>query len=532
MAAQNHNDSLSFGDALFLYLERDGMPLHIASVSVFDGPIAFNEYMRFVESRIDVVPRYRQRVQIPPLNLGLPTWTPDPNFDLRNHVRQVRLARSTTAAFKDMAARILGKTMDHSRPLWDLTLVHGLPRNQTGLVIRVHHCLADGLAGIGLMNALMDTNPTAQSATSRPHHAAPIPAAEPSLLDTLVQSSLAAVQQLLSAHSEVLTFAETLLKPHHGNSERNAAQAKQGFPANFEQLLPGVASPAERMPFNKVCRGPQKFHWAEIPLGQIKAVKNASEATVNEVALATIASVIRQYVQRHGVAVDGRSVRIVVPVSIRAKEDAGELGNRITFIPVTLPLDIARPKKLMAAVREQMTILKETRLAEMVGFVGTLLGTVPTPLQALLGPLVSQLPLSVCNLIFTNVRGSEVPLFLLGRKMIACYPYVPIGGEMGMNCAMLTYNGTAFFGFTGDVNAVPDLGKFEKLLAASFGDLKRSLLRSRSASRPRLPRTDATPKHATATSTAQPANPAKSPTETAETGSDEPTPPRVHAAVA
>jgi len=526
MAGEHNNNSLSFGDALFLYLERDGMPLHIASVTVFDGAIEFEDFIHFVESRIDVVPRYRQRVQIPPLNLGLPTWTQDVTFDLRNHIREVRLARSATPAFKEMAARILSQTMDHSRPLWDLTLVHGLPHNQTGLIIRVHHCLADGLAGIGLMNALMDPNPLLERSSKRPEHAASPQATEPSLLDTLIHSSLSAVQQLLSAHSEVLTFAETLLKPRngHGTGKESASQ----LTSQFDQFLPGVASPAERLPFNTVCRGPQKFHWAEIPLDKIKEVKNACGATVNDVALATIASVVRRYAQSHGVHVEGRSVRIVVPVSVRAQEDAGQLGNRITFLPVTLPLDVTRPKQLMAVVREQMAILKEARLAEMVGFAGTLLGTIPTPLQALLGPLVSQLPLSVCNLIFTNVRGSESPLYLLGRKMIACYPYVPIGGEMGMNCAMLTYNGTAYFGFTGDVNAVPDLARLEKMLAASFAELKRSLLQSRSGRRTRLPRTGADPKRVEASARAQQARVAgDEPPE-----GDEPTPPHVRTAVA
>jgi hypothetical protein len=129
----------------------------------------------------------------------------------------------------------------------------------------------------------------------------------------------------------------------------------------------------------------------------------------------------------------------------------------------------------MVAVREQMTLLKNARLAELVGVAGTMLGTIPSPLQALLGPLISQLPISLCNLICTNVRGPAAPLYLLGHQMLACYPYVPIGGEMGMNSAVLTYNGTAYFGFTGDVHAIPDLQQFEKLLNQSFTELRERL---------------------------------------------------------
>ena len=153
------------------------------------------------------------------------------------------------------------------------------------------------------------------------------------------------------------------------------------------------------------------------------------------------------------------------------------------WLPVTLPLDVKSPRKLMVAVREQMTLVKNARLAELVGVAGTMLGTIPSPLQALLGPLISQLPISLCNLICTNVRGPAAPLYLLGHQMLACYPYVPIGGEMGMNSAVLTYNGTAYFGFTGDVHAIPDLHQFERLLKQSFVELKERLVVAHAPSR-------------------------------------------------
>src|SRR5262249_41144628 len=145
------------------------------------------------------------------------------------------------------------------------------------------------------------------------------------------------------------------------------------------------------------------------------------------------------------------------PVSVRTAADSGELGNQITFLPMTIPLGINNPRQLLAAVHERMKVLRTMRVAEVVGVAGTMIGTIPTSVQAFVGPLVSQLPISLCNLICTNVPGPKEPLYILGRKMVSFYPYVPIGGEMGMNCAVVTYNGTAFFGFTGDVGAIPDL---------------------------------------------------------------------------
>ncbi len=129
----------------------------------------------------------------------------------------------------------------------------------------------------------------------------------------------------------------------------------------------------------------------------------------------------------------------------------------------------------MAAIRERVAFLRRAHVAELVGMAGTMLGTIPTAAQVVVGPIISQLPLGLCNLICTNVPGPAFPLYLLGHKMLRFYPYVPIGGDIGINCAVLTYDGTAYFGFTGDVHAAPDLWRLEKFLTASFVELRKSL---------------------------------------------------------
>jgi diacylglycerol O-acyltransferase len=240
-------------------------------------------------------------------------------------------------------------------------------------------------------------------------------------------------------------------------------------------VLPELAAIPNRLPFNAVCRGPQKFNWAEIPLADIKAAKQACDATVNDVVLTVVTSTVRRYAELHGVRLKGQRVRIIVPVNLRADGQAKDLGNRITFLPVDIPLDIVDPRKLIDAVRVAVARARSAHLAELVGLFGTWLGTIPNALQALVGPLVSQLPLSLCNLICTNVPGPQVPLYFLGHRLLSCYPYVPIGGEMGMNCAVLTYNGTAFFGFTGDAHAIPDLKLLDKLLTTSFAELQKAV---------------------------------------------------------
>jgi diacylglycerol O-acyltransferase len=161
---QNHKqqgDRLSWGDTVFLHLEREDMPFNVACVCVFEGEIAFEDCVQFVESKLPLIPRYLKRVVAPPLNIGLPSWEFDPTFDIRRHLHEVTLKHGSDTELKTLAGKILSTVMDRQHPLWDLTLVHGLKGNRSGLVFRLHHCLADGIAGVGIMNVLMDASPVA-----------------------------------------------------------------------------------------------------------------------------------------------------------------------------------------------------------------------------------------------------------------------------------------------------------------------------------------------------------------------------------
>jgi diacylglycerol O-acyltransferase len=219
-------------------------------------------------------------------------------------------------------------------------------------------------------------------------------------------------------------------------------------------------------------RGPQKFTWAEIPLADIKAIRQSCGTSVNDVILALMTATIRRYSEFHGDRVKGRLLRMMVPVNLRGNESPSALGNRISLVPVTIPLNIRNPRKLLAAAHERTSFLKRVHAAELVSLAGGLIGFFPTSVQALAGPLMSQLPITPFNMVCTNVPGPQFPLYLLGHELLRCYPYVPIGGEMAVNCAILSYNGTVYFGFSGDVHAAPDLGRLETFLQQSFTELR------------------------------------------------------------
>ncbi len=215
-------------------------------------------------------------------------------------------------------------------------------------------------------------------------------------LDHLLKSYSSIVKGALTLHGEAMAIAQQMFA--------NSAEPL----TDLMNIVPELAAPAERLPFNVVCHGPQKFGWTEIEMAEIQTLRQRCGGTVNDVILTVMAAALRRYAELRGVKVKGRSVRIMIPVNVRGDGSVSELGNRIYFLPVTVPLDVRDPQKLFAFVRERMEFLKRVRAAEFVGFAGGLFATIPTPIWAAIGPVASQLPLSLCNIIVTNVPGPHV----------------------------------------------------------------------------------------------------------------------------
>ena len=344
MQSRQQDDRLSWGDAVFLHLEREGMPLNVACVCVFEAEIPFEAFVQFVESKLPLIPRYLKRVVPPLLNIGLPTWEYDPTFDIRRHVREVTLKHGSDAELKTFAGKILSTVMDRQHPLWDLTLVHGLKGNRSGLIFRLHHCLADGIAGVGIMNALMDASPVAPRLPRRKRRLRVPPPRDvlTSLTNDCVDSYSEFSKRILMALADVSSMAE-----------RFAANGGNSATDEFAHLLPELTVSTERLRFNVLYRGPQKFAWADVPLAEVKAIRQTCGTSVNDVILALVTATIRRYLELHGDRVKGRLLRMMVPVNLRGSEGPGDLGNRISLVPVTIPLDIRNPRKLLAAVHQE-----------------------------------------------------------------------------------------------------------------------------------------------------------------------------------
>jgi diacylglycerol O-acyltransferase / wax synthase len=457
-------DRLPPEDAAFLYLETQEMPLHIGSVSVLDGKIGFEEYVEFISSKLPLIRRYRQRLVTPPFHLGHPIWQDDPDFDIRNHIHHAHLKRGTMAELQRLAGQIFGQVMDRNKPLWDLTLVDGLGEGQCAFISRVHHCLVDGVSGVGIINVMLSPTREAEPApTPEPFQAEPLPGPGESMLDALATSFFDSVQRILSAQMAVVNVAETLI----------SEQVLSGW-SQFAQLAPELVAPVERLPFNQKVRGPRKVAWTEFPISDVSAIRKALGGTLNDVVLTALTIAVRRYAELHGQSMKNRLLRLMVPVNLRRDEKHHGFGNRVSAMPVNVPLDIDHPAELLKAVRERTEAMKRAHVADLIQLSSAWMGVTPVPLQAVLWTLADAITVPPFNMVCTNVPGPQYPLYLLGREMLTFHPYVPIGGEMGVNCAIQSYNGKLYFGLTADSAAAPDVRRLNEFLEEAFGELRQA----------------------------------------------------------
>lgn len=457
-------DRLSAEDAVFLYLEKPEMPLHIGSVGIFDGPVPFEKLIALVESKLPLLTRYRQRLVIPPLNLGHPTWEWDPDFNIRRHFRQVSLKRGTQAELEDIVGDVFTHMMDRNRPLWDITLVDGLKSGQTAMIARVHHCLVDGVAGVGLLKVILDPTPRIpRLPRRRPFQAPPLPDPKLSAIDALLSSSAELVERILSAQSAALNIAQVLASEY----ALPALQQLLGF-------LPDMMASLDRLPFNAPVGGPRKHIWTEMPLQEIEAIREKCGAKLNDVILTINTLAVQRYAELHGQSVKGRLLRYMVPVNLRPPTNHPELGNRISMLPITTRLDIKDPLALLKDIHERTSSMKHSLMLELVRLGANWFGAAPVPYQVLFGQLGNVLPIPVWHMVCTNVPGPPMPLYLLGRKMLTAYPYVPIGNDMGFCVAVQSYDGKLFFGLTADCKVLPDVHRLRDLFDEVYADLRKA----------------------------------------------------------
>jgi WS/DGAT/MGAT family acyltransferase len=450
---------LSPQDASFLHVEDDSSPMHIASCAIFEGPAPSQaDVLRMVEAKLPLVPRYRQRVRFVPLTMGRPVWVDDPHFNLCYHVRHTALpAPGGQVQLRNLVGRVMSQMLDRTKPLWEVWVVEGLEDGHWALISKSHHAMVDGVSGTDLLAVMLDAEPDPQ----RPEPQAWEP--EPQVSDARLLAG-AIVERAVSPY-EIARSARRLLRAPRA-LVADAAATVQGVSS-----MAGLAVPTPASSLNGPIGPHRRYSWARGRVSEVKDIRAALGGTLNDVVLAAITQGFRELLISRGEKVDGRSVRSLVPVSVRRPSEKGSYNNRVSAMFAELPVGIDDPVERLHAVTAQLVRLKESKQAVAGDVLTSLSGFAPPALLAIGTRVAMRTPQRNINTVTTNVPGPRIQLYAAGRRMLEAFPYVPLAGRVRTGIAIFSYLDTLNFGVTGDYDSTPDLDVLSTGIETGLRDL-------------------------------------------------------------
>jgi WS/DGAT/MGAT family acyltransferase len=470
MAKQGHKDRLSAIDASFLHQEKQASHMHVGALVIFEGPApTHDEFVAHIESRMDLVPRYRQKLAFPRFEMGRPFWVDDPSFNIDYHVRHTALPRpGSDDQLRQLAGRIFSQRLDRSKPLWEVWLIQGFEGGKFALISKTHHALVDGVAGVDIATVLFDLQPVPPEVGDRKQW---VPSPAPSDADLIAEGIKGLVRTPVSLAGRAVGAVTS-----PGRSLEQAREAAEGL---GEVLWAGM-NPAPDVPLNVPIGPHRRVRWVQSRLSDFKEIKDALGGTVNDAVLAVVAGALGRWLRTRGVRTEGLELRALVPVSIRAKDERGALGNRIAAMRGPLPVYVEDPVERLHQVQESMGNLKQSKQALGAEVIAGLTDFAPPTLLA----QASRLNFStrLFNLIVTNVPGPQFPLYLLGREMLEIVPIAFLPENHALAVAIMSYNGKVDFGLLGDYDAMTDIEEFGSMLEESLAELlKEARKRSKAA---------------------------------------------------
>jgi WS/DGAT/MGAT family acyltransferase len=475
MAHVANPDRLTGLDASFLHLEGGNAHMHVAACAVFAGPAPdYEELVRQIESRLHLVPRYRQRLAFVPFQQGRPVWVDDPHFKATFHVRHTALPRpGGEEELRRLAGRVFSQPLDRGRPLWEVWLVEGVSGGRFALLSKTHHALVDGISGVDIATVLFDASPDPMPVAPPEHEwvPRPIPSGAQLLADALVERSVAPNEMVRGV--------------------RAALRGPRAVAGKLGEAAAGVAAmvwsglqPAPPSPFNVRIGPHRRFTWARGDLTEFKAIKNALGGTVNDVVLAVVAGGLGRYMRLHGYSTEGVVLRAMVPVSVRADVERGALGNRVAAMWAPLPVGVSDPVARLQTISTAMRDVKSSGQAVGAEVLTRLSGFAPPTIMGQAARLQARQRLH--NLVVTNVPGPQHPLYVLGRELEALYPMVPLSENTALGIAIMSYNGQLNFGLLADFDALPDLDTLADELVSAMEELS-AAAGAQTGTRPRRP---------------------------------------------
>ncbi len=458
-------DRLTGLDTTFLHLEGDTTHMHVASVLIFEGQAPDHaELSEHVLGRLDLVPRYRQRLAHVPLSQGRPVWVDDPHFNPGYHLRHTALpSPGGDEQLKRLAGRLFAQQLDRTKPLWEIWLVDGLAGGRFALIGKTHHALVDGVSGVDITTVLFDTAPdgvpaarAAQSWTARP-------------LPSSAQLLGRALLERATVPGEVARGARALTR-----APRQVLGGVRDRLVGLGAMAWAGVNGAPDSPFNVAIGPHRRYTWVDADLDRFRAIKTALGGTVNDAILTAVAGGLGRYLRSQGHNTEDLVLKAMVPVSVRADVERGALGNRVAAMYAPLPVDVDSPRACFEEIHASMSGLKESGQAVGAQVLTELAGFAPPTILSQAARLQSRQ--RFFNVVVTNIPGPQGPLYLLGRRLTGLYPVVPLAQNQALGIAIMSYAGRLGFGLLADFDALPGLEALAADLEEAIDDLAAAAL--------------------------------------------------------
>jgi len=476
-------------DAQFLAIEDGRNHAHVSVIGIYEPETAAGRRLDadvlrgLVQDRLHLLPPFRWRLASVPFGIDHPYWVDDRSFDPEFHIRELALpAPGDDHQLAEQVGRLHSRPLDRGRPLWEMYVIHGLESGRVAMMAKTHHAAIDGVSGAELLGVLLDTSaegrelppPPAQRPGER------LPSDVALFGRSLLRLPLQPLRALRSAPRALPNLEHVPTLRAVPGAGRLAATKARGIARRDDGgRLEGPTPRAPRTRFNGRISPHRRFAFATLPLDDVKALKGVLGVTVNDVVLAVCAGALR----RRLTAADelpSEPLVAMVPVSVRAPEEQGTFGNRISVMIVPLPTNEPDPRRRLERVHEVMRAAKERHQAVPATLLQDTNQFVPPALLARASRVVGSLaahprfapPL---NVVISNVPGSPAPLFLAGARQQAQYPVSVIMDGAALNITVLSYRDGLDFGVVGDRELAPDVWELIEDLRLELADLRELL---------------------------------------------------------
>lgn len=453
--ADDASHHVSEADAFTLQLERDpALRATVVAVTIFDRSPDWDRLVSRIDRASRLAPAFREKLVPSPLRLAPPRFVPDPDFDLSWHLRRTRLPEGGGhAELLDLARTALMDAFDHDRPLWEFTLVEGLPEGRAALVLKVHHALTDGIGGVQIAAHVVDLDREGTDLGPMP----PAPTARSlwpfeAVAEALGYDFRRAVEIGQQAVRSAPGAALGAVRDPFGT----AGSALEDLRSVLRIVRPVIETQSPVMRDRNLTR---HFETLDVPLADLRAAAATVGGTLNDGFVTGIAGGMRLYHQAHCACVS--QLRVTMPISVRRPDD--EIGgNHVSLVRFELPVGITDPAERVRQVHEICRAQRQEAAIDHTEAIAGVLNLLPVGVT---GGMLRHV-----DLLASNVPGFDFDVYVAGAKLEAFYPF---GATLGSaaNITLMSYRGICHIGIDTDGGAVPDPDVFAASLRAGFDEV-------------------------------------------------------------